>query len=270
MSSHCLYRFYDAAGELLYIGITMNPVARWKQHGHDKLWWVEVASIAIESHLDRDSALRAERQAIAAERPRWNVVHNKPVAEIDPGVSDQLARQHRKAIGSGFSRAPGAATLENLITEAMQRKPVIAEAMQRKPATVCRACGGEAVYSSIWDRFFHIDGTSNRECWAAVSSGRAGDEIWADVFDKQHLPAYRTRGGLVRAWCDYCVKWHTHGGCNGTCTEKRRKGLSGGACECPKGTGDGHRVAHCVDEDSPYRKGGYYLVEIGPAVEAVR
>lgn len=34
MSQYCLYRFYDRAGVLLYVGITMNPVARWRQHRH--------------------------------------------------------------------------------------------------------------------------------------------------------------------------------------------------------------------------------------------
>lgn len=74
---HALYRFYDAARNLLYVGITLDPGSRWKQHAHDKPWWHEVTSTTIETYPDRASVLEAERAAIIAERPRYNVVHNR-------------------------------------------------------------------------------------------------------------------------------------------------------------------------------------------------
>lgn len=76
MSVHALYRFFDAGGELLYLGITLNPAARWKQHSHDKTWSTEVANIVIEPHPDRAAVLEAERLAIVTEKPRYNVVYN--------------------------------------------------------------------------------------------------------------------------------------------------------------------------------------------------
>lgn len=75
MTTHALYRFYDAAGDLLYVGITLNPDERWKKH-RKKPWWHTVASIRLETYLDRESVLAAEREAIITEHPVHNVVHN--------------------------------------------------------------------------------------------------------------------------------------------------------------------------------------------------
>lgn len=44
-TTHALYRFYDAAGALLYVGITIDPGSRWRSHAHDKPWWQQVAQI---------------------------------------------------------------------------------------------------------------------------------------------------------------------------------------------------------------------------------
>lgn len=74
---HALYRFFGADGALLYIGIALQPFARMGQHRREKSWWGEVATVAIEHHVSRADALAAERLAIKAERPRYNVVHNR-------------------------------------------------------------------------------------------------------------------------------------------------------------------------------------------------
>lgn len=58
----------------------------------------------------------------------------------------------------------------------------------------------------------------------------------------------RKRIHLV-AWCPYCTRWHWHG-----------------AGERP-GDGNGHRVAHCSSETSPYLRGGYDLREVGDISE---
>lgn len=71
-----LYRFFDAAGSLLYIGVTQNGAGRIQQHNRDKDWWPQVATATFETYPDRDAVLRAEANAIRAERPRYNVQHN--------------------------------------------------------------------------------------------------------------------------------------------------------------------------------------------------
>lgn len=73
-----LYRFFDRAGQLLYIGITVNPPARFRDH-QNKTWWHLVTTIALETHATQASLLEAEQRAIVAERPLFNVVHNTPI-----------------------------------------------------------------------------------------------------------------------------------------------------------------------------------------------
>lgn len=75
-AAQALYRFYDSENALLYIGITFDPGSRWRKHADDKPWWQRVARIEIETHPDRETVLAAERAAIDAEQPIFNVVHN--------------------------------------------------------------------------------------------------------------------------------------------------------------------------------------------------
>lgn len=82
----CLYRFWDHNDNLLYVGITISPENRWKQHSKDKPWWSEVARITIEEHPNRKAVLNAERSAIIAENPRYNVVHNGPSKRLQTGA----------------------------------------------------------------------------------------------------------------------------------------------------------------------------------------
>lgn len=90
-TTHALYRFYDAGGDLLYVGITNNPGRRWGRHADDKPWWTEVDRIEIERYPDRPSVLLAEKAAIKAELPRYNVVHLPPAlpAPVEPGPIPQ-------------------------------------------------------------------------------------------------------------------------------------------------------------------------------------
>lgn len=90
-ADHVLYRFFDTAGDLLYIGITNDPGRRWGRHAGDKPWWNEVDRIELERHPDRPTVLLAERDAIKAEYPRYNVVHAPPapIAPTEPGPKPQ-------------------------------------------------------------------------------------------------------------------------------------------------------------------------------------
>lgn len=72
---HALYRFFDATGRLLYIGITFNLASRFPSHSDDKPWWSQVDTIRVEGYADRSAVLAAEKAAIKAERPLYNVAH---------------------------------------------------------------------------------------------------------------------------------------------------------------------------------------------------
>jgi predicted GIY-YIG superfamily endonuclease len=71
-----LYRLFDAAGSLLYIGVSVSPEQRWLHHAEHKTWWPEVARIEFAWHGTRDEALTCEMESIRAEKPRYNVQHN--------------------------------------------------------------------------------------------------------------------------------------------------------------------------------------------------
>lgn len=80
-----LYRFFDAGGQLLYVGIAGNPGRRFGQHAKDKTWWTQVASSSMQHFNQRVEAERAERAAIRSEGPLHNVVHN-----VAPSVTTEL------------------------------------------------------------------------------------------------------------------------------------------------------------------------------------
>lgn len=99
--THVLYRFYSATGQLLYVGITMNPPQRFKSHRDSKEWWPTVSGITVENYSSRDELAQAERRAIQVEHPLHNVVHAKATpairaanpAPVDPSapVNDVVA-----------------------------------------------------------------------------------------------------------------------------------------------------------------------------------
>jgi hypothetical protein len=76
MSAYTLYRFFDDADQLLYVGITLNPPARFAQHRGSKGWWDTVVRIDLERYPNKVAVLAAEREAIITEVPAFNVVHS--------------------------------------------------------------------------------------------------------------------------------------------------------------------------------------------------
>lgn len=77
MSSQ-LYRHFDAAGALLYIGCTNNVIRRTEEHETQSQWLPEVATITVEHFRDGVKALEAEAKAIRAENPKYNVRGKAP------------------------------------------------------------------------------------------------------------------------------------------------------------------------------------------------
>ena len=67
-----LYRHFDAAGQLLYVGISLSAVGRLAQHKLTAHWFAQLARIEVEWLSSRNEALKAERAAIAAENPAHN------------------------------------------------------------------------------------------------------------------------------------------------------------------------------------------------------
>lgn len=82
-----LYRFYDAAGQLLYVGITRNLATRWSQHQTEKSWWPAVARKTVVMYGSRREAELAEGRAIRSESP----LHNKAMGRRDKSQPKQPA-----------------------------------------------------------------------------------------------------------------------------------------------------------------------------------
>lgn len=71
-----LYRFFDRYGQLLYVGKSVDPISRFRQHRSDKGWWTQVAGITLQ-HADECDLDRLERRAIENEHPAYNKMMNK-------------------------------------------------------------------------------------------------------------------------------------------------------------------------------------------------
>lgn len=69
-----LYRLFDKAGALLYVGITNDPETRWVYHSRQKGWWPDVHRRTLDWKATRAEAEAAEVEAIGHEAPRWNII----------------------------------------------------------------------------------------------------------------------------------------------------------------------------------------------------
>jgi hypothetical protein len=78
-----LYRLYDDAGALIYVGISNRWIRRVGRHAATKDWWREVATVTRQVWPSRAEALAAEALAIRTERPRYNVAGVEPAHEDD-------------------------------------------------------------------------------------------------------------------------------------------------------------------------------------------
>ena len=89
MTKTALYRHYNAAGELLYVGITDCLSARDKQHAAKSDWHGDVRKTATKWFYTRAEARAAEAMAIVTDAPIYNV--HCAVRKPD-GVNDIGAR----------------------------------------------------------------------------------------------------------------------------------------------------------------------------------
>lgn len=72
MTQTALYRACAADGALLYVGVTNDTRARWKQHAKDKPWWSLVDYVDYRWFSTRPEAELAEQFTIARECPPHN------------------------------------------------------------------------------------------------------------------------------------------------------------------------------------------------------
>ena len=100
-----LYRLWNADGELLYIGISKSAMRRLTDHQKGKSWGDEVSQVTIENVATRAEAERLEADAIASERPKYNVTHaHKATNEERLQMQWHDATQEQRADALGIVR----------------------------------------------------------------------------------------------------------------------------------------------------------------------
>jgi predicted GIY-YIG superfamily endonuclease len=85
---HALYRFFDDADQLLYVGLTVNLPTRLRDHHRDKAWWRDVVRMTATWYPTRADVTEAERLAIIDEKPLHNIQHNRGMgaaSAMEPG-----------------------------------------------------------------------------------------------------------------------------------------------------------------------------------------
>lgn len=82
MTTASLYRFFNKDGDLLYVGISSKLGNRFHEHSKNQPWYEEIVGSTVAHYPTREAALDAERDAIKAERPLYNVVHNRDKAAV--------------------------------------------------------------------------------------------------------------------------------------------------------------------------------------------
>lgn len=76
----CVYRHFDACGDLLYVGACQNYEKRLDQHKRGARWLKKMKSFTIEFHPTIAEAREAERVAIWLEKPLYNRQRIMPCA----------------------------------------------------------------------------------------------------------------------------------------------------------------------------------------------
>lgn len=72
-----LYRHYDDAGTLLYVGVSLSAVARLCEHKRTAEWFQRLRRVDVEWFPTREASIEAEKKAIKAEKPKFNKQHNR-------------------------------------------------------------------------------------------------------------------------------------------------------------------------------------------------
>ena len=77
-----LYRHFDIDGNLLYIGISVSFMVRLSSHKQHSSWFNSIARTEYTPYPTRKAAALAEKEAIATEKPLYNIIHNSLSKEI--------------------------------------------------------------------------------------------------------------------------------------------------------------------------------------------
>ena len=107
-----VYRAYNEAGVLLYVGSTHELGTRMDAHASQSTWWKDAKRFTFTTHPSRADAYSVELRAIRREYPRWNIrdrAKNHPdgkalawwdVALLYPTASEVIQARARRMVRS--------------------------------------------------------------------------------------------------------------------------------------------------------------------------
>jgi predicted GIY-YIG superfamily endonuclease len=84
LEPHVVYRIYDKAGDLLYVGVTVDFETRMQYHRSRSAWFPGYSHHELTEYPDRWKAESAETAAIMNEQPRHNQAQAKPLRRPRP------------------------------------------------------------------------------------------------------------------------------------------------------------------------------------------
>lgn len=94
-----LYRWWDADGKILYIGKSIAVLSRAESHRNRSKFFDEAVMMTMERYPDELTLAQAEVAAINAERPPYNVAHNREVEmPHDPELEHKMHVELAQAI----------------------------------------------------------------------------------------------------------------------------------------------------------------------------
>ena len=103
MTKTALYRYFSEAGQLLYVGVTSDPIARNASHAVNSDWHSQSVTRQIEWLGTREHALALEKVAIKFEHPLFNLAASiTPAIEKTGAALDEAAaamEAHSEAFG---------------------------------------------------------------------------------------------------------------------------------------------------------------------------
>jgi hypothetical protein len=73
--AHHLYRHFNAAGQLLYVGISFSALHRLADHKDQSAWFWSIARVEVQGFKRREDAALTEKIAIRLEKPMHNIAH---------------------------------------------------------------------------------------------------------------------------------------------------------------------------------------------------
>lgn len=113
---YALYRYFDATGRLLYIGISGDLAVRDTSHISRSRWMELTASSTVERYGTFEAVKRAEQEAVESECPLFNVQYN------DTPEARERLRVYLEEIGR-----------DDLITTKIRKTPAVKPERKRKP-----------------------------------------------------------------------------------------------------------------------------------------